>query len=149
MSGNILNNTMASILGGGIPGNQSKKIYDKDSEINYNRLFLRKAFANSRLSNSIGSPLNIVKQRQSKTTPFRAIMSAGDVNGTINSSPSSRLNQNNQLNSSFIQSVRSVRGGVHNNGSSYYSGNPKYVYDSSDYVRYKKLRNQLLSYDKK
>lgn len=149
MSGNILNNTMASILGGGRPGNQSKKIYDKSSETNYNRLFLRQAFGNLHLSNSIGSPLNIVKQGQSRTTPFRAIMAAGDVNGTINSAPSSQLNQNNQLSSSSIQSVRSGRGGVHNNGSSYYSGNPKYVYDGSDYVKYKKLRNQLLSYDKK
>lgn len=149
MAGNILNNTMASILGGGIPGNQSKKIYDKSSEMNYDRLFLRQAFGNSHLSYTIGSPLNIVKQRQSKTTPFRAIMAAGDVNGSVNSAPSSQLSQNNQLSSSSIQSVRSGRGGVRNNGSSYYSGNPKYVYDGSDYVRYKKLRNQLLSYDKK
>lgn len=149
MSGNILNNTMASILGGGIPGNQYKKNFNKSSEFNYERLYLREAFGNSHLSNSIGSPLNIVKQGLSRTTPFRAIMAAGDVNGTVNSAPSAELGQNNQLSSSSVQSVRSGRGGVRKDGSSYYSGNPKFVYDGSDYVRYKKLRNKLLSYDKK
>lgn len=149
MSGNILNNTMASILGGGIPGSQSKKIYDKNSESNYNRLFLRQSFGNSHLSDFIGSPLNIVRNRQSKTTPFRAIMAAGDVNGTVNSAPSSKLPQTNQISSSSTQSVRAGRRGINNNGNSYYSGNPKFVYDGSDYVKYKKLRALLSSYDKK
>lgn len=147
MSGNILNNTMASILGGGRPGSQSKKIYDKNSENNYNRSLLREAFGNSHLSSSITSPLNIVKNGQSKTTPFRAIMAAGDVNGTVNSGPSPQLSQYNQINSSSVQSVRAGKGGVRS-GNSYYSGNPKFVYDGSDYVRYKKLRALLSSYDK-
>jgi hypothetical protein len=148
MSGNILNNTMSSILGGGIPGIQSKKIYDKNSENNYSRLFLRQSFGNSHLSSSIGSPLNLVKNGQSKTTPFRAIMAAGDVNGTVNSGPSSQLSQYSQINSSSIQSVRAGKGGV-KNGNAYYSGNPRFVYDGSDYIKYKKLRALLSSYDKK
>lgn len=149
MSGNILNNTMSSILGGAIPGSQSKKIYDKNAETNTNRLFLREAFGNSHLSNSIGSPLNLVRTNQSRTTPFRAIMSAGDINGTLNSAPSPLLGQINQVSSSSVQSVRAGRGGVRKNGNSYYSGNPKFVYDGSDYVKYKKLRALLSSYDKK
>jgi hypothetical protein len=31
-------------------------------------------------------------------------------------------------------------GGAHNNGGAAYSGNPRYVYDSSNYIQYKKLR---------
>lgn len=144
MSGNILNNTMSSILGGAIPGSQNKKINDKSSEINYNRTILRRSFGNSNLSSSVRSPLYFVNQRQSKTTPFRAIMAAGDVNGTVNSGPA--LSSNNQVGSSLIQNIGSSRGGVRP-GNSYYSGNPKFVYDSSDYIKYKKLRNQLMNYD--
>ena len=33
------------------------------------------------------------------------------------------------------------------NGSALYSGNPRYVYDSSDYTRFKKLASELKNYN--
>ena len=39
-------------------------------------------------------------------------------------------------------------GGV-NTGNATYSGNPKYVYDSSDVIRYKKLKAQGRTYNDK
>ena len=39
--------------------------------------------------------------------------------------------------------------GVQNNGTAFFTGNPRYVYDGSDYTRYKKLRAVNKTYDDK
>ena len=40
-------------------------------------------------------------------------------------------------------------GGVHNSGNATYSGNPKFVYDSSDFIIYKKIKAQGKTYNDK
>lgn len=89
-----------------------------------------------------------------KLTPFRRAMNAGDPYGTVNSPPSSTLSQkpSNQINaprSSSLAGALSLAGsGVRTvAGGSAYTGNPKYVYDSSDYIRYKQLKAKNNNYN--
>jgi len=160
MSGNLLNTSNVSNLGGGIPGSQPKLIggganSNSDSgmvgggERSLSRAYLRRAFGNSYLTSTIPSPNYFVISKRSKTTPFRAIMSAGDVNGTLNQSGSRDLPKINQLQAPRVQGTQNIVGGPRNDGNSYYTGNPKYVYDSSVYTRYKQLKSVNKTYDDK
>lgn len=86
-------------------------------------------------------------------TPFRRAMNAGDPYGKVNMPPSSSLRQKpaNQINA--------PRAGLHGwqtlagsgtrtvSGGSAYTGNTKYVYDSSDYVRFKRLKAKNNNYN--
>ena len=73
-------------------------------------------------------------------TPFRRYMNAGDTAGTVNSAPSALLgNPINQVGTSSMVSRLHANGRGTQKGSAFFSGNPKYVYDSSNYVRFKKL----------
>ena len=161
MSGNLLNtSTTVSSLGGGIPGSQPNLIGGGSNstsstgmvgggERSLSRAYLRRAFGNSWLSSNIRSPNYYVVKRQSKTTPFRAIMSAGDVNGSVNSAGSRDLPNINQLQRPRVQGTQNIVGGPRNDGTSYYTGNPKYVYDSSTYTKYKQLKSVNKTYDDK
>ena len=40
----------------------------------------------------------------------------------------------------MVSRLNANYGGVRNNGEAFFTGNPKYVYDSSNYVRFKKLQ---------
>jgi hypothetical protein len=75
-------------------------------------------------------------------TPFRRYFNAGDTAGTVNSAPSALLGRPpNQVGaSSMVSRLHASYGGVSNNGEAFFTGNPKYVYDSSNYVRFKKLQ---------
>lgn len=169
MSG-FVNDTMKSILGGGIPGAQSKggligggggatggSGMVGGAARGRTRKVLRRAFGNSQLSSTIAAPtcaisfecrkLNPTLSAPNRITPFRAAMSAGDVNGTVNSTASAILPGSNQISSKVPLSL--VWGGVRNNGESLFTGNPRYVYDSSDYVRYKRLQAQNRNYNDK
>lgn len=164
MSGNVLNNTMSSILGGGLPGGQPKSGLiggganstsgsgmEGGGARGTDRNVLREAFGNQYLSNSpaIQSPAWFVGNGLSKTTPFRAIMAAGDVNGTKNQATAPFMPAPNQVRPTYIQNVKNFTNGVQRNGTSLYTGNPRYVYDGSDYVRYRKLRAVNKTYDDK
>jgi hypothetical protein len=164
MSGNRLNMTMTSILGGGLPGGQPKwgligggsgstggSGMEGGGARGIDRFVLREAFGNQYLSNNpvFQSPAYYVNEGLSKTTPFRAIMSAGDVNGTKNEAGAPFLPSPNQVRSSYVQTVKLFTNGVRDNGSAFFTGNPKYVYDGSDYTRYKKLRAVNRTYDDK
>ena len=79
-------------------------------------------------------------------TPFRRAMNAGDPYGTVNKAPSSTLAQkpHSQVNAPSRTTlagwgVLAGSGSQTVAGGSAYTGNTKYVYDSSDYIRYKKL----------
>jgi len=86
--------------------------------------------------------------RKAVITPFRASYNAGDTAGTINSNPSPSMPGSNQVGSTRIATqLHSFFGGINNNGSALYSGNPRYVYDSSDYIRYKKLIAENKTYN--
>lgn len=164
MSGNVLNTTMSSVLGGGIPGGQPKWGLIGGGANSYggtgmegggargtDRFVLREAFGNHFLSTYpvIQSPVWFVGNGLSKTTPFRAIMAAGDVNGSKNQASAPYLPSPNQVRPSYVQTVKMFTNGVQNNGTSYYTGNPRFVYDGSDYTRYKKLRAVNKTYDDK
>jgi hypothetical protein len=87
-------------------------------------------------------------------TPFRRAMNAGDPYGTVNMFPNSSLQRKpsnqvqtstraaNQAASSTASSgLRTTQGG------SAYTGNPKKVYDSSDYIRYRRLQAKNRNYN--
>jgi len=163
MSGNLLNTSTTSNLGGGIPGSQPNLLGGGGNSTSYSgmvgggerslsRAYLRKAFGNSwliRSNSNIRSPNYFVINKQSKTTPFRAIMSAGDVNGTVNQAGSRLLPKVNQVQAPRVQGTQNISDGPRNDGNSYYTGNPKYVYDSSVYTRYKQLKSVNKTYDDK
>ena len=102
------------------------------------RFILREAFGNNQLlPKHDDSPLTFNK---SKTTPFRRAYNAGDALGTVNESPSPSLPGSNQVNGRAVSMLHIKSGGTRNDGAALFSGNPKFVYDGSDYVRYKKLK---------
>ena len=92
-------------------------------------------------------------------TPFRSLFNAGDPNGSINKPL--YVNNNSNINIRYRQPINQVSGSrrssnlggnlpTRNNSSnanaSFWSGNPKYVYDGSDYVKFKKLQVANRSY---
>lgn len=135
-----------SILGGGIPGAMPKggllgggasggragnSGMEGGGQRELERLTLRRVLGNTKFP---GNP--------NKITPFRRYFNAGDTAGTVNSAPSALLGRPpNQVGaSSMVSRLHANFGGVNNNGEAFYTGNPKYVYDSSNYVRFKKLQ---------
>jgi hypothetical protein len=143
MSG-FIGDSFPSILGGGIPGAQPKggllgggasggrggySGMEGGGERELQRVFLRRVFGNT-----------LYPTNPQIITPFRRYFNAGDTAGSFNSAPSTLLgNPINQVRSSSIVSRIHANGGGTSNGSAFYSGNQKYVYDSSNYVRFKKL----------
>ena len=139
MSGFFKDNRFKSILGGGIPGGQPRwgligggagvdggSGMEGGSSRSTDRNILRRGMNNGY------SPLAII-------TPFRASMNAGDTAGTVHSYPSKLTPGSNQVISARIATQQHASfGGVQNEGGSNYSGNSRYVYDSSDYIRFRK-----------
>jgi len=145
MSG-FTGDTFPSVLGGGIPGGMprggligggsggrfSGTGIEGGGQRELERVTLRRMFGNTRFP--AGNPQVI--------TPFRRYFNAGDTAGTVNSAPSSLLGRppNQVGSSSMVARIHGQQGGVNNQGNAFYTGNPKYVYDSSNYVRFKKLQ---------
>ena len=108
------------------------------------RNVLKSAFGNMEYRTSDGvAPRYPLKENTSLTTPFRTAMNAGDINGTINKKvdvnalpkPSNQVNVKNSVGwKLFAGSAQTESNGSH------YSGHPSYVYDGSDYARYKRLK---------
>lgn len=103
-----------------------------------NRKYLAKAFGNLKNSGLGSSPLlyptNILG-------PFRTAYNAGDViTNSIVATNSIYGRESSQINGNNLSRVQ-VRGdGLNRNGSAMFSGNPRFVYDGSDYIRFKKLQ---------
>ena len=80
---------------------------------------------------------------RSGLTPFRKAFNAGDMLTRNNSATSTLLpkppNQVNSLRNMFGWQNNAGSVGQDSNGS-FYSGNPRFVYDGSDYSRFKKLQ---------
>lgn len=141
----LVKDMFPSRLGGGIPGAQPKggllgggagsrgsgSGMEGGGERELERLTLRRMVGNTCYP---GNPQII--------TPFRRFYNAGDTAGSINSATSSLLGRPiDQVGSSSIVSrLHAHHDGLNNKGEAFYSGNPKYVYDSSNYVRFKKLQ---------
>jgi hypothetical protein len=144
MSG-FTNDTNPSKLGGGIPGGMplggltgggsggrfSGTGIEGGGQREIQRVILRRVLG---FTNFPGQPQII--------TPFRRYFNAGDTAGSYNSDPSALLGPApNQVGSSSIVSrLHARQDGTSNQGQAFYTGNPKFVYDGSDYMRFKKLQ---------
>jgi hypothetical protein len=169
MSGYKLDNLMTSVLGGGLPGAQAKggllgggagpdggSGMTGGGERSIDRKVLRQAFGNSAkaLTNLPGgvSPLTLANNGGSISGLFRNALSAGDPLGTHNKAANSKYgpvsNQVNGVNGiSSLGGYKSLADGIRSDGVAAYSGNPRYVYDSSDYIRFKKLMAKNRTYN--
>ncbi len=169
MSGYKLDNLMNSVLGGGLAGAQPSggllgggagadggSGMTGGNERALARRVLRHAFGNSpkALTNLPGgvSPLTLAGGGGSKSGLFRNAMSAADPLGTFNKAANSRYGPvSNQVNgitrSSALGGYKSLADGIRSDGTAAYSGNPRYVYDSSDYIRFKKLMAKNRTYN--
>lgn len=152
----------SSSLGGGVPGAQpsSGLIGGSGSSDGgsgmvggsnraMSRYILREAFGNGCLFKKM--PFASSLGGYFRTGPFRMATNSGDPNGTTNAKPSPYLPQVNGVGG--IQGVlsrsRATVGGVRNNANAYYSGNPKYVYDSSNYTTFRKRQAINRTYNNK
>jgi hypothetical protein len=131
------------LIGGGAGSNGGSGMIGS-SERGRDRFIIREALGNSRIILSQAAPLI---NTAAKTTPFRRAYNAGDIAGTYNDSPSSALPGSNQVNGRAVSMLNIKSGGAHNNGAALFSGNPKFVYDGTDYTRYKKLKAINKSYN--
>ena len=134
------------------------------------RKVLRRAFGNRRLPTEgcIGGPESAPScavglcagqdgraARRASLTPFRAAMSAGDPNQSNFGRPTTSAtcmyapNQVTGTNRSLVfQRAKSSTGGVMPvDGGSWWTGNAKFVYDSSDYIRFKRLQANNRNYN--
>ena len=151
MSG-FIGDSFPSRLGGGIPGAQPKggllgggagggrsgtSGMEGGGQRGFNREMLRRVMGNTQFP---GSP--------SVITPFRRYFNAADTAGTRNSGPSPLLGRpTNQVGgNSMVSRLHANYGGV-STGESFYSGNQKFVYAGSDYVRFKKLSANNKTYN--
>lgn len=158
MSGN-LNDTNPSKLGGGIPGFQPGLLGGGansnsgtgmvgSSARSRNRFIMRDAMGKI---TPIASKIGLTSQQlsaQASLTPFRAATNAGDLRNAVNSAPAPGMPNANQIGG--VGQLRSMVFGIGDGtrtGSALYSGNPRYVYDSSDYTRFKKLGAELSNYN--
>ena len=152
MSG-FLGDTMKSILGGGIPGSQQKNKYIESDGHAIDRSVLRKSFGNSRvaltgLTNGY-SALAYSTHIGSRSGSFRAATNAGDVLGTVNQAANSLYGtiSNQVARPRTTGTFKGIVDSVKTDGSAAYVGNPKYVYDSSNFIRYKNLAAQNKNYN--
>ena len=129
-------------LGGGIQGIAPKitGITLDTSVIPRDRYVIRKAFANSY---KFQGTTHVMTGNLAQT-PFRLVMNAGD--------PMSRQNiggGSDQVGSrvgGFAGLAKSYNGAGNGDGA---SGNQHFVYDSSDYIRFKKLQGKTRNYNDK
>ena len=103
------------------------------------RLITIKAFGNKRTQYNAATKSTISKGNKIPLTPFRAAMNAGDEAGSVNSGVLSNLYAPSQANGIGNMSKHFNPGG-NSTGESAYTGNQNFVYDGSDYTRFKKLQ---------
>jgi hypothetical protein len=81
-------------------------------------------------------------------TPFRRYFNLGDTAGSFNSAPSPLLGRPiNQVGGNSMVSRLHANAGGTAEGSAFYSGNQKFVSDSSDYIKYRKLSANNKNYN--
>tara|TARA_B100001769_G_C22112238_1_gene602101 strand:- start:4000 stop:4362 length:363 start_codon:yes stop_codon:yes gene_type:complete len=104
-------------------------------------LIITKAFGNRNTGYKPGQG-SAIKPASNNTwiiTPFRAAMNAGDLAGTKNSGVLSSLPSYNQA-GGIGNMTRHFNPGGSTQGKAAYVGDPTFVYDGSDYTRFKKLQ---------
>ena len=147
-------NTKVSKLGGGVPGGQSGLIGGSANSNSWSGMSGGSERSSTRyfLTNAAGRPSFIkssgIIMSTSGLTPFRKIFNAGDLLGTKNEGPHANLPKINQVNT-VGASMLFANGGSVITGGSGFTGNPKFVYDSSDYTKFKNKTSQLKTYNDK
>jgi len=149
-------NTNPSSLGQGMPGVANKLVGGGansnggsgmvgGNERAMNRFSLRNAWNGAAASGT-------VKGRTVAITPFRAVNNAGDLLARQNYS-SGGANQVNNITVQSIKGIKGAAGNIANNGDGSgipaSSTNVKYVYDGSDYTRFKKQQSVNRNYNDK
>lgn len=127
-------------LGAGPKGKQNELFgyMDSGNERSLYRKHLAKAFGNLHNSGLKSSPSLYNKNILG---PFRTSYNAGDVvTNSIVNTDIKYGREANQVGGNNLARVSGNPDGVSRNGSAMYSGNPRYVYDGSDYTRFKKLQ---------
>lgn len=159
MSGYITD-TNPSKLGGGIPGFQPQLLGGGANQNGGSGMVGggERSMMRHLIRNSIGTYGNLYRKGVVPTnfktglTPFRQSINAGDFamaspnySGTT---PNALLPKINQVNGIGPTMLNANGGSVQttNNGSAF-SGNPHYVYDSSDYTRFKKTVSVVKTYN--
>ncbi len=143
---NMNTSTNDNYLGGPVPGIAPKLIggganTNSGSGMNggntrsMERYYLRKAWNGTQASLS-----------KEQLGPFRRVNNAGDLQGRVNTS-SKGPNQVNNVRRQSLAGWKLLAGAVPVKQANVSSCNPKYVYDSSDYVRFKKLQSVNRNYN--
>jgi hypothetical protein len=128
----------------GFSTNQTTKGY-RDTEIINTRQILKKSwngpYATSKYYGKNG------KQYGRITTPFRAVTNSGDFLGRVNYVCGGSNVNKNVGHSEWNHNMGSIINNCDATGVPASNCNPKYVYDSSDYVRYKRERSLNQNYN--
>jgi len=102
------------------------------------RKHLAKAFGNLHNSGLNSSPS---LYGNNLLGPFRTAYNAGDVvTNNIEATNIKYGREANQVGGNNLSRVQGRGDGVNRGGKAMFSGNPRYVYDGSDYTRFKKLQ---------
>lgn len=147
---NLTNLTKMKALGNSSKDFSRPRFIFQNSENPRNRKVLRRAFANEgiRYTDGMFFPQNrIIHPMTTGTglTPFRISYNAGDVFMSNNKAPWHNLlhSGSNQINLprqfGVGDGTSTVKASNPRFVASGYSGNPRFVYDGSDFTRYKKL----------
>ena len=132
--------TQHTQLGGGSKGHQPMLIGHtvNGGERATNRGQLRRAFGNMYNPGLKNSPVLFQKN---VLGPFRSAFNAGDVvTNQIVATDSKYGKLSNQVGGNNLSRLQTPSdGNSSQNGKAMFSGNPRYVYDGSDYARFKKL----------
>ena len=135
---------MISPLGGGVPGQMPQQTVNsgRDSSDVRQRKIVRQAWNGQNASGTINDRKRIV-------TPFRAVNNSGDFlarqNYTCDVPGTSHTNMSGRFSGMFDR----ARSNCDDSGVPGASCNPRFVYDSSDYARYKRERATNLMYNNK
>lgn len=122
------------LIGGGANSNSGSGM-DGSNGRAMDRFSLRKAWN--------GSAANL---NNSVQTPFRRVNNAGDLRGRINTS-SKGPNQVTNIRRQSLGGWKLFAGGVPEKDPHVASCHPKFVYDSSDYIRFKKMQSVNKNYN--
>lgn len=157
--GKIPNIRVGQLLGGGGGPNGGTGMVGSAAR-GESRIILRQAFGNSRrdwASNGIGNGVSPLTYKKSICGQFRAAYSAGDLKISLVGGGQAADRKYGIISNQLYGRVGSgplsgfpVTGdGVNTTGQATYVGNPRYVYDSSDFIKYKRLRAQNSTYNDK
>lgn len=110
---------------------------DGGNERAVSRKYLVKAFGNLYNNGLKSSPLLYSKNTLG---PFKTAFNSGDVTTNTSSATHPKYGiEANQVGGNNLARLQGLGDGTLNNGIASYSGNSKFVYDGSDYIRFKRL----------